>query len=308
MDRNIERPMDRPIERLIDFHMNGGVYSYPDTPLASIPTGSVVYDTTDGVVKRKVGDYLVDIQYNVIGYGPIEDAPVASGNLGGFYLDTGDPAWPSGRLYMSRYNGNYINNGVSTATDNVVPAYSFNANLDFHLSLKFRQDMSNSVAYTGLFCQGTSVASSRGLWIERVGTTANYALRFYNSSGVAKETIINAIIDDKWHFLEVIRVGNSVFVYNDGVLIGTMGMSEFTVNEVTTTTIGAQVNGVRAINGNVAECSVICSTGCFTYEFNQSTGSTILDTSGNENHGTLTDASPTDFWRAGWTPMQWLTT
>ena len=71
--------------------------------IASIPTGAVVYDTTDGVVKKKVGDYLVDIQYNVIGYGPIASAPTASeGNNGAFWLETGNPLWPNGRLWGYR--------------------------------------------------------------------------------------------------------------------------------------------------------------------------------------------------------------
>lgn len=78
--------------------------------IASIPTGAVVYDTTDGVVKRKVGNYLVDIQYNVIGYGPLSSAPVASAdNLGQVYLETGNPLWPNGRLYSSKYVHNVIN-------------------------------------------------------------------------------------------------------------------------------------------------------------------------------------------------------
>lgn len=70
--------------------------SMPFSDIASIPTGAIVYDTTDGVVKRKVGDYLVDVQYNVIGSGPIADAPVASENDGLYYYDN-----VTGNLYQS---------------------------------------------------------------------------------------------------------------------------------------------------------------------------------------------------------------
>lgn len=253
--------------------------------------------------------HLINSGMNIIGSGTLANAPVAStSNLGTFYLETGDPLWPNGRLYMSRYNGNYVNNAVISATDRVIPSSNFNANLDFKLDIEFRQDSSDSIAYTGLFCQGTATPNTRGIWIERSGAGglgSSYTVSFYNSSASTKSLFVNGIIDGKWHFLEVIRVGNSVTIYNDGVLIGTIDMTGFTVNTVTTTTIGAQWGGARAINGNVSKCSVVCSTGCFTYEFNQSSGTTILDTSGNGNNGTLTDALPTDFWKIGWTPVQW---
>lgn len=243
----------------------------------------------------------------IIGSGPLASAPVASAYLGGMYLETGNPLWPNGRLYQSRYNGNYVNSGATTAKDRVIPSSSFNANLDFDLRLMFRQDVGDSVPYSGVFCQGTKAPTNRGLWIERGGTggtTSLYSIAFYSGSTTRTISIIS-LINGAFRYLRVLRVGNAVTAFVDGVIKNTLDLSSFVINTPSVTTIGAQYDGERAINGNIAHCSAKCSKGGFTYEFNQSTGTTILDTSGNGNNGTLTDALPTDFWKEGWTPIQW---
>ena len=56
--------------------------------IADIPQGMVVLDT-DGVVKQKVGDYLVPDPVTIIGSGPLASAPAASAvNQNLFYMST----------------------------------------------------------------------------------------------------------------------------------------------------------------------------------------------------------------------------
>jgi len=55
---------------------------------ADIPQGAVVLDS-DGVVKQKVGDYLVPAPVTIIGSGPLASAPAASAaNQNLFYMST----------------------------------------------------------------------------------------------------------------------------------------------------------------------------------------------------------------------------
>lgn len=225
--------------------------------------------------------------------------------MGTFYLETGDSLWPNGRLWQSRYAGNYVNSSVNTAKDNVVPQYSFNANLDHFLTVYFKWSSTDAVQYSTLFLQGTALATTRGLLIGRATATGSIDVVYHNSDGNIRKTTIPNVVNSVWHKLEVRRVGTTVTAYLDGVIAGSVSLAGFTVNTPTLTTIGAQNGGVSAINGIIAKCSTVCSTGCFDYEFNQASGTTIQDTSGNGNNGTLTDALPTDFWKIGWTPVQW---
>lgn len=251
--------------------------------------------------------HLINSGMNIIGSGTLANAPVAStSNLGTFYLETGDPLWPNGRLYTSRHNGNYVNSGVIAAKDTVSCANSFNPNLDFDLSVYFRQDVADTVVATGLFCQGSASITTRGLWIERDGTTSGYLVRAYYGT-MAKSLTVPNLINGKFNLLEVIRTGNAINVYVNSVFIGSIDATGITLNVPVRTSIGSMYINTpeRSINGNIAKCSVVCSTGCFAYEFNQASGTTVLDTSGNGNNGTLTDALPTDFWKINWTPVQW---
>lgn len=206
-----------------------------------------------------------------------------------------------------RFSGNYVNNSVITATDRVSPINSFNANNDFSLLIKFRQDANDSVAYSGLFCQGPALSSSRGLWIDRSVSGADYFVQFFNSSGVNRKVLVANVIDGEWHALEITRTENSVAVSVDSIPVGNIDLSGFVVNTVSTTTIGSQANGNRAINGQIIEASCVCQSGGFAYLFDQPNGMTILDASGNENNGTLVDAAPTDFWKKILVPVSLLT-
>lgn len=56
--------------------------------VADIPPGMLVLDS-DGVVKQKVGDYLIPAPVTIIGSGPLASAPVASAaNQNMFYMST----------------------------------------------------------------------------------------------------------------------------------------------------------------------------------------------------------------------------
>ena len=63
------------IYKLINDRSPTHVSAWPT--IADIPHGALVLDS-DGVVKQKVGDYLIPVPATIIGSGPLASAPVAS--------------------------------------------------------------------------------------------------------------------------------------------------------------------------------------------------------------------------------------
>ena len=294
------------IYKLINDRSPKPVSAWPT--IADIPHGVLVLDS-DGVVKQKVGGGLVPVPITLVGSGPISSAPVASAaNLGAMYLETGDPLWPNGRLYQSRYNGNMINNGLTAIADAVKPTRHIVVTSDFAIELQFYADPANVVAFTGLFSSGRgpgSLSTDRSFWIERDAMTTTYKVSVYDSAGTSKIISIQNVSNGYWHSIRVKKVGNLLTAYLNGVQAGTpQDLTGFVINDATNSSLFSQLSG-RSFQGRVCCAKLIAETNGFNYDFNQTTGESISDRSGGANTGTLTDSTPASFWSIGWTPIQW---
>lgn len=245
----------------------------------------------------------------LVGSGPIADAPDASAaNLGLYYLETGDPRWPNGRLYQSRYNGNMVNSGLTAIADVVKPARHIVVTSDFDLELRFYADPANVVTFTGLFSSGTGtgvVTTERSLWVERDNLTTTYKVSVHDSAGNDKNISIANVTSACWHTIRVVRIGNILTAYLDGVQTGaTQDLTGFVINTATNSALFSQLK-TRSFQGRICRAKLIAATNGFDYDFNQTTGTSIADRSAAANNGTLTDSSPANFWSIGWTPIQW---
>lgn len=271
--------------------------------IASIPTGAVVYDAADGMLKRKVGAYLVDIQYNVIGYGPIADAPVASaGLLGFYYLQTDAPAWPNGRRW--KYRGNaYLNS--SSSIDLVIfnsPLASDGLKGIWEIEYVFKIDYestttnnmlrlgeSNSTNYTNDMV-AIAKATPRCRWGDSDGSSS--------LTMVASMNVTNSI----WNKLKVWHDGTTAYRQFSGGSVksgslaswnplysGDIRFSNSTNRPWSLCDFKASRNGIPLIDA----------------PFDDLSGSVIQDKSGNGINGALTDASPLDFWQINLIPDEW---
>lgn len=264
---------------------------------------------TDQLPERLISRDIENYRTGFVGSGPLASAPEASaGNLGLCYLDTGDPLWPNGRLYQSRYNGNMVNNGSTAIADVVKPARHIVVTSDFELKLCFYADPANEVTFTGLFSSGTglgTVATERALWVERDNLTTTYKVSVYNSAGTAKTISIANVTSAYWHSIRVVRTGNILTAYLDGVQTGApRDLTGFVINTATNSALFSQLNN-RSFQGRICCAKLIAATNGFDYDFNQTTGTSTADRSAAANNGTLTDSSPANFWSIGWTPIQW---
>lgn len=261
----------------------------------------------DQLSERLISRDIENYRTSVVGSGPIADAPAASAaNLGLCYLETGDPLWPNGRLYQSRYNGNMVNNGLTAIADVVKPARPIVVTSDFELELRFYADPANAVAFTGLFSSGIGTATTeRSLWVERDNLTTTYKVSVYNSAGTAKTISIANVTSAYWHSIRVVRIGNILTAYLDGVQTGApQDLTGFVINTAQDSALFTQLLN-RSFQGRICCAKLIAATNGFDYDFNQTTGTSIADRSAAANNGTLTDSSPANFWSIGWTPIQW---
>ena len=271
--------------------------------IASIPTGAVVYDTTDGVLKRKIGTYLVDISYNVIGYGPLSSAPVASeALLGAYYLQTDDPDWPSGRLW--KYRGNaYLNS--SSSTDLVIfntPLASDGLKEPWELEYLFKVDFSPTTTNNMFQLGATKDANFTNDMIATAISSPR--CRWGNSDNSSALGIVASMnrTNSIWHKLKV---------WHDG----TTGYRQFSGGSVNSGSLAywsplnaGDIRFSNSANRPWSLCDFKASRNgvALVYApFDDLSGSVIRDRSGNGINGELTDVSPLDFWQINLIPDQW---
>ena len=219
--------------------------------VADIPPGLIVRDS-DGVVKIKVGDFLIPVPVTIIGSGPLANAPVASAaNQNLFYMSTDFGLCK----YVSVFNNagsDWINCGVlpyvedavannsaitlecvfATASigANMVPAVIGGLLTETNLSLKVRD--------SGLMWANVGSQSV-------IGNSQLIANRFYRAKASRNNTTISLCYND----LSFVRsVANSLAYPNKPFLIG--GHLSNAEN------FEGQIAKVRVYSGYSATCDV----------------------------------------------------
>lgn len=221
------------------------------------------------------------------GSGPLPDASLYP--VGALWVYNGE-------YYKNRIIGSFVNAATTTKVDYVTNTVVINPNNDFSIDIVFKQDASDSVSHTGLFCCGSATVSARSIWVERDGYANFYNIRLYNSAGASLASSLVSF-DGLFNKITFKKISGIIYTYKNNILIGSVDFSSLgLLNQSALTTIGAQ-QASRTMNGKIA-CVKYAESGVvkFHYEFDEGSGSTIFDKSDNGNNGILTDGAPNTFW------------
>jgi len=221
--------------------------------------------------------------------------------------DSGDPRWTiSTASAPSNVGGGLLFDGVD---DYVEVPYS--DSLDFGAGyvtyecwIKTSQSCSGARVYVSRY-QGSG---STSIWLDCVDSSGNgkayFGVRDSDGVLVGSGNSVTTINDGAWHHLVGVKSGNNVYIYVDGVLENS-GSGSFTGNFNFTVgiAIGAHIlydpdyfaigtiDEVRIYNRALSaeEIRYHYNRGgpVASWNFDEGSGSTIYDSSGNQHHGTL---------------------
>ena len=195
----------------------------------------------------------------------------------------------------------YVNTDVNTIKLNSTLPFSYSAWVNV-----------KNVSLQGIMGRWKTVNGERDFG-SRVNTNGLLRTTFFNTSGTEKYSDTNyTVLKDTWFFLTVVNNGTDVLTYVNGNLVGNI-TSDVNSNSTDFFQIGRFPAGTNYFNGNIDEVRIynqtlseseiteIYNSGLVAnsslpsdglvawYSFNEATGTTAYDKSGNLNHGTLTN-------------------
>ena len=207
----------------------------------------------------------------LIGGGPFD--PGAISNLQARYLDDGTPyhTGPTSSKYFVRdSSGNNLHAPVKTpclrngpGTSNTVSVGTITLDGDFEVSFWTKYEGDNTVAAGPMFFGGgdqTLGSSYKGyLWYRP--STGIWYLDIDGASNKITSSANTVLEDNKWHFIQVTRVGTSYRILVDGVQIAT---ATSTVSRLTIRTITQTYSSTYSVHGMMADFRVN-NAGTITY-------------------------------------------
>ena len=211
---------------------------------------------------------------------------------------------------VQTYNNTFLSfDGVDGYVDTDVNTIKLNSTLPFSYSAWVNV---KNVSLQGIMGRWKPVTGERDFG-SRVNSNGLLRTSFFNTSGADKSSDTNyTVLKDNWFFLTVVNNGTEVLTYVDGNLVGNI-TSDINSNSTDSFQIGRFVGGSNYFNGNIDEVRIynqtlseseiteIYNSGRVSnsslpseglvawYSFNEATGTTPYDKSGNNNHGTLTN-------------------
>jgi len=204
----------------------------------------------------------------------------------------GDGVYFSGQVYRKRWVGNRegIGDGI------LFPINLFPSVGDFDFNCMVRLDnMQNGRLYLVGVVPNSTCAEMN---LDSGLTSHNLALRA--SGGSPQYNAVSTGTDTAWHKLGARRVGNVLTTLVDGVVTATVAdTSGWTPLLSTTTTILSSPNTASL---SIKACNFRLSApgGTITARLDEGAGTVINNSTGA--NGTLTDASPANFWYQSWVP------
>jgi len=218
--------------------------------------------------------------------------PDSLGNLGDVAYSTTLSTW-----YEKRWVGN--REGVGDGI--LFPINLFPSVGDFDFECMVRRDsVPNGRAF--LVASSPDVNNAFHFRIENGATIHDISLR--SSAGVNQYLTSGNSTDTAWHKLGARRVGNVLTALVDGVVASTVpGTSGWTPALTQTgTSVFSSVRSTASTSIKACNFRLTAPGGTITARLDEGAGTVITNTTGP--NGTLTDASPTNFWYQAWVPME----
>jgi hypothetical protein len=203
---------------------------------------------------------------------------------------------------LDRYIGFSDNNGAGTLVDYIDASATFQTVNDFDVEFYFQHfEQGTPVALEGFLANGNSSApdDERRLLLLRDGTSANSDLRFYNTSNGYETIALSGFCENgvlnKWR---LVKTGSSVEVFKNDVSQSVTDVTGYETSDADTTRwLALDYTSSRSASGAMWDISVT-ENGSLLYSWglDEGSGAQATDSSGNDNHGLITDGSPVTFW------------
>lgn len=217
----------------------------------------------------------------------------ALGNLGDRYFDTTAQRW-----YLKRWVGNREGSGDGI----LFPVNLFPSVGNFDFSMLVRRD--NVPDGQLIFAASSPDIFSAFNFRLDVGVQA-HSVSLRSSAGASQYFLSSPSTDTQWHKLGCGRVGSALYISTDNnvnsIVADTSSWSPSLTQSgtrVLSTTNSASLS-IKACN-----VKLTAPGGAITAALDDGAGSMISNATGP--NGTLTDASPTNFWYVSWVPMDLL--
>lgn len=204
----------------------------------------------------------------------------------------GDVVRVSGVRYTKRWVGN--REGVGDGI--LFPINLFPSVGDFDFECMVRRDNApNGRLYlVGVIPNSTCAEMN----IDTGLTYHNMILRA--SGGTAQYNAISTGTDTAWHKLGARRVGNVLTTLVDAVVTGTISDTSGWTPSLSTTTSILSSPTTASLSIKACNFRLTGPGGTITARLDEGAGTVITNSTGA--NGTLTDASPANFWYAAWVP------
>jgi hypothetical protein len=181
------------------------------------------------------------------------------------------------------------------STDNLIDIEDFQS-----IKVSFNTSTIDQTAY--LIHQGRSGGANAktisALWVDG---TLRVQIGGNGGENVVGE--VDEFLDGQWHTLEFVRTGNTVETFIDGDSYGNTIIGSI-VTDNYPFCIGARHNNAidafsLHFDGNICDVQITMTDNQSENQhlnFSEGAGSTVYDVSGNNNHGTITNADLNTFW------------
>lgn len=232
-----------------------------------------VFTVTDGVPTTAKSKALI----------PVRELPYTS--RAGFYSRS-----------VGAFNGN---EQVGLRDKVTIVNSTFDPNEDFELEIDCTA-YDDSYAFSGLFCQGGD-SQTRSLWIERTNVDDNLAV-FLHIVGGGTQTVANIpYFTNERSILKITKLGNNVDIYIDNVIYYSRVLPNIPYVTSSEISIGAQTSN-RTSHSDMYRVELKQGESSFRLEFDEGSGSTVFDKTGNGFDGTITDSTE-PFWQRRMLPV-----
>lgn len=271
----------------------GAVYppvsSWPT--VADIPPGVRVLDA-DGVVKQKVGDYLIPVPVTIIGSGPLASAPVASADNLGLWYNSTDFGPCLSRPVVELSGPDLI---VASATRLIAnsPVYTF-----------LVKDVNAGVSTIGRF--GRLMSGSSILVFLYITAAGKFEAQIRQLGGAQIAVVTSAstsISNGLHHKIDLRFTASSCSLYIDNVFDKTVpivGWDGVSFSKVEFTDIDADIRPVQ-----IAKLSTSDSFGTADcWQMNETSGTVIANQCTPSNPATLSDGTAHAYSWVPWSLLQ----
>jgi hypothetical protein len=207
----------------------------------------------------------------------------------------GDGVYFNGVVYRKRWVGN--REGVGDGILFPINLFPSVGNFDFECMIRLDTAIDD---YLLLATSSPDVNSAIHFRIN--GSTGRQETILRSSAGIAQHlTLSSTNIPSTWSALRTTRVGNAVTSYLNGVAVAfTADTSGWSPSLTQTGTSILRALSTSSISIKACNFRLTAPGGTITARLDEGAGTTINNSTGA--NGTLTDASPANFWHQSWVP------